>query len=75
MLFTKRIKQGCEMDNLIVMGDVPGTDLQITFGVWLGIAGGLIATYLTYKLLSGRRQFAAAFARQPLHASQLHQRG
>lgn len=75
MRFTERIKQGCEMYNLIVMGEVPGTDVQITFGVWLGVVGGLTAVYLGYKLLTGRRQFATAFARRPLHASQLHQRG
>lgn len=73
MRLTKLIKLGCEMYDLIVLGQVPGTDIEITFAMWMSVLAGLATIYYSYKLVRGRRM-AMAFVRKPLHANQLHLR-
>ncbi len=60
------------MYNFLVLGLVPGTNLQITFNTWLYAASLSFAVYfIAFRL----RRPAAATVRAPLHASQLHNRG
>ena len=63
------------MYSVLVLGYVPGTNIQISFQAWLVMAGvvGAITTavFLAHK---HRRGLAARWQRLPLHASQLHTR-
>lgn len=66
------------MYNLLVLGLVPGTAIQISFQDWLAMAGLLLAVAVVLrgpiKLKRRLRVLQAAAGRLPLHASQLHQR-
>jgi hypothetical protein len=62
------------MYNLLVLGLVPGTNLQITFKTWLDVLGLVVAAYGATSLYRGRFTIGAVNVRQPLHASQLHSR-
>lgn len=62
------------MYSFFVLGIIPGTNIQISFQAWLIIAA--VITWGAYAA-KGRLQqlrLVATPARQPLHASQLHQR-
>lgn len=59
------------MYNFLVLGLVPGTNIQITFKTWLY---ALAVALLTYNLYRHTRALGAVAVRQPLHASQLHNR-
>ncbi len=61
------------MYNFLVLGLVPGTNLQITFTTWLDVIGLGIAGFLAYSLYE-RNDAQHALVRVPLHASQLHRR-
>ncbi len=37
------------MDDFIVLGLIPGTDIQISFEMWLQLATSLIAGFVTVK--------------------------
>lgn len=60
------------MYNFLVLGLVPGTNIQITFKAWLyALTLGLLA----YLLVSYRHQTIEQVSlRQPLPASRLHNR-
>lgn len=64
------------MYNFLVLGIIPGTNLQITFGMWL-----LMCAVLTFKAPALWRKYedflrglATPSSHLPLHASQLHHR-
>ncbi len=59
------------MYNVIVLGYIPGTSIQISFQAWLGMAA-LLAGALTIVYLE-RRHRQTPF-RLPLPASRLHVR-
>jgi len=59
----------------LVLGLIPGTNIQISFQAWLGIMAGL--PFVAALIWPHLRQHLAAESialRQPLHASQLHLR-
>ena len=63
------------MYSFLVLGLIPGTNLQINFQGWLNLLGlSLVAGTLLHVRM--RRSLAAELinVRTPLHASQLHQR-
>jgi hypothetical protein len=63
------------MDNFIVLGLVPGTNLQITFELWLQTAAAFLGLGLlvyAYKIFTF--PLPAEPSRQTMHASQLHHR-
>jgi hypothetical protein len=64
------------MYSFLVLGIIPGTNFQITFGAWLNIIGlTLVAICMLY--LYRRRSsydYSQTFVRQPLPASRLHLR-
>ncbi len=64
------------MYNFIVLGQVPGTNVQISFQAWLVLMALLaIMTPVVWAQLKRRwQELEAVIERQPLHASQLHQR-
>jgi len=55
------------MQNFIVLGYVPGTRFQITFGSWLAIVTGIVATWLIMKY--GQREISIDLHFEQLHAS------
>ena len=58
-----------------VLGIIPGTNLQITFNMWLG--GIVILIGVSLEWLYRNHSFVyqtMRYGRQTLHASQLHQR-
>jgi hypothetical protein len=69
------------MYTFLVLGLIPGTNIQINFYAWLVIMVGLII--MAYRLLPRVVRLVSACwrklnntsARKPLHASQLHLRG
>jgi hypothetical protein len=65
------------MYGFIVGGFLPGTDIQISFQAYLGLITVLFGiasiTWIELKHRSAR-QHLTRLLRQPLHASQLHQR-
>ena len=69
------------MYNFLVLGIVPGTNVQITFLGWIVLFGLSLLVYgLDYRFNLRQRlidRLTAEFApvRVPLHATQLHQRG
>jgi uncharacterized protein (DUF983 family) len=66
------------MYSFFVLGIIPGTNFQITFGAWTNIAAALaiVVLLITLRRVHGQK-FAAQYPilRQPLHASRLHLRG
>ena len=70
------------MYSFLVLGLIPGTNIQIDFWAWIILmAGLLIATvllkqYVLRLVANWWHQFdeTDGASRQPLHASQLHQR-
>jgi hypothetical protein len=61
------------MYSFIVLGIVPGTNLQIGFSAWLILSGLALVTFrLRHQI--GKLAVTVQAVRQPLHASQLHQR-
>jgi hypothetical protein len=64
------------MYNFIVLGIVPGTDLQIDFDMWLKLLEMAVLVYAVFKLKIVHQTLAGqTWVRRPLHASQLHLRG
>ncbi len=69
------------MYSFLVLGLIPGTNIQINFWAWIIIMVGLtIAAYRlrprVVRLISNWwHQFDDESTRQPLHANQLHLRG
>jgi hypothetical protein len=64
------------MYSFLVLGQIPGTNLQISFQAWLVMLACLPLLVLAFALLHRLRQsaqFQALALRQPLNASQLHQ--
>ncbi|MEO7364649.1 MAG: hypothetical protein ABIV43_04070 [Candidatus Saccharimonadales bacterium] len=69
------------MYTFIVLGLIPGTNVQITFDIWLQFVT-LLAVYVALSVFSMRiyrfvkltNQLLTAPARRQLHATQLHQR-
>ena len=43
------------MSEFIVLGLVPGTNTQLTFGFWLSFIGALLALVISVKLWRSRR--------------------
>ena len=66
------------MQTFLVLGQIPGTNIQITFRFWLDTLEAVIICLLllrTLHFLRRNRHAAELFAaRVPLPASQLHQR-
>lgn len=65
------------MYNFLVLGLVPGTNIRITFRMWLNIIGLSLVVLGVLWLVTNRRRFNLVTGlqiRQPLHASQLHRR-
>ena len=69
------------MYTFLVLGLIPGTNIQINFYAWIIIMSGLIITAyrlrprLVQAISNWWHQFDKAPSRQPLHANQLHLRG
>jgi hypothetical protein len=70
------------MYTFLVLGLIPGTNIQINFWAWIVIVIG--AAFVAHRLKSRVVAFASTWwhqfdadkaTRQPLHASQLHLRG
>jgi hypothetical protein len=59
--------------SLLVLGLIPGTNISISFPVWIAL-GFLLMTIRPARRLYHHYQFATARLRRPLHASQLHSR-
>jgi hypothetical protein len=61
------------MYNFLVLGLVPGTNLQITFNTWLY---AFLLAVIGFGLANLYQYFTqeAAWQRVPLHASQVHTR-
>jgi len=62
------------MYSFLVLGLIPGTNLQITFKSWLVLAGWTFGSAVVYKYRAVLTPEAEAVRRQILHASQLHHR-
>lgn len=70
------------MYSFLVLGLIPGTNIQIDFWAWIILMAGLIIITTLFKqhairLVANwwhRFDEAAGAGRRPLHASQLHQR-
>jgi hypothetical protein len=63
------------MYSFLILGIVPGTNLQINFQGWLNLAGLVLSTAVLLRLYRQHQLLTTIFApRLPLHASQLHQR-
>ncbi len=65
------------MYSFLILGRVPGTNITISFEVWLIIM--TVIGYATYRYWPRIKQLVhdlemRALARKPLHASQLHRR-
>lgn len=63
------------MYDIIVLGMIPGTQIQISFQAYLGIFLLALVIIYVYRLLNTRKFLAQQIVRMPLHASQLHVRG
>lgn len=64
------------MYSFLVGGFVPGTNVQLSFQTYLAIMSLLVGS-ISIVWIEKRRHYLAAATiqlRQPLHASQLHQR-
>lgn len=63
------------MYSFLVLGLIPGTNISISFQAWLVLGGLLLAARPAYKLyLRCQALMTESMVRQPLPASQLHQR-
>lgn len=78
------------MYNFIVLGQIPGTNIRISFAAWMGLAALILLSSLAVKRYLSRNQLMGLAVKQrfsqvyqtvvvtlpprPLHASQLHQR-
>lgn len=62
------------MYSFLVLGLVPGTNLQITFNTWLDMIGLALAGFGVAYLYRHHYASESAWVRVPLHASQLHSR-
>lgn len=68
------------MNSFLVLGQIPGTNFQISFQMWMNIAGVIIALIVAYRLgirphrMKALKTLYEHVSRSPLHASQLHQR-
>ncbi|MDB5175530.1 MAG: hypothetical protein JWM81_388 [Candidatus Saccharibacteria bacterium] len=64
------------MEKFIVLGQVPGTDIQITFTLWLELMTAvMLLVVLMLLFVSHRQQLAGendSDQRAPMHARQLH---
>ena len=62
------------MYSFIVLGIIPGTDIQINFQIWLDAMVGLVLLALIAWLVMPKRSIKTDtfMPRTPLHASQLH---
>ncbi len=64
------------MYNLIVLGQVPGTNMRISFQAWLAVFVGLVLGVVWLRTYIKRLTLVAEkMPRRPVHASQLHRRG
>lgn len=72
------------MYDFLVLGLIPGTNIQIGFWTWIIIAGGMFVAYRHYKqhlielIARWWHQFdedIEGVPREPLHANRLHLRG
>jgi len=62
------------MNTILVLGLIPGTNIQISFQAWLGIITVLIGAALIFLIeLNLRRRGRQTTVRKPLLANQLHQ--
>ncbi len=63
------------MDNVLVLGLIPGTNIAISFQVWIALGMALL-TVTPARRIYVHRQLAIirSAMRQPMHASQLHRR-
>jgi hypothetical protein len=64
------------MYSFLVLGIIPGTNLQITFQVWLNTIGLLLIGLAFRILYANRHQIELALqpVRVPLHAREIHAR-
>jgi hypothetical protein len=64
------------MYSLLVLGIIPGTNIQISFQVWLQFASVLTGVVMATVFLRVHRASLSRMlhTRTPLHASQLHSR-
>jgi len=62
------------MDTLLVLGIVPGTNIQISFQMWLAVATLLAGGATIVRLELQKIADTQANSRPLLYASQLHQR-
>lgn len=65
------------MYSFLILGKIPGTNISISFEVWLIMMVGIC--YATYRHWPRIKQFVddlekRLLARKPLHASELHRR-
>jgi hypothetical protein len=64
------------MYNFIILGLVPGTDIQITFEMWFKTFAGILGVGIllkSYRVLGSETQ-PLQMIRTPMHATQLHHR-
>lgn len=63
------------MYSLLVLGLIPGTNISISFQVWIALGIMLILARPAYLIYQRYQLFMVRLAmRRPLHANQLHQR-
>jgi hypothetical protein len=65
------------MYSFIVLGLIPGTNIQITFRTWIDTALLIVCIVLSahlYRLIKEETQAKRLVIRQPLFAQQLHTR-
>ena len=64
------------MYTFLVLGLIPGTNIQISFQAWLDMAAALpfVAAFIKLHLYHRLTAASDIAIRQPLHASQLHRR-
>jgi hypothetical protein len=63
------------MYSLVVLGLIPGTNIQITFRSWSALAGWVAGCVLVYSYRHLLTPEAVALRREVVHASQFHHRG
>jgi hypothetical protein len=72
------------MYNFLVLGLIPGTNIQIGFWTWIIIMIGLVVAFkrskpyvieMVYKWWHQFDEDVESVPREPLHASRLHLRG
>jgi Fe2+ transport system protein FeoA len=59
---------------LLVLGIVPGTDIQITFEAWLNMLVGIVALIIAAGIVNKIQPNSSFVVRNILPASQLHSR-